>query len=572
MGYILLLISLLILVVSCLWLLPTPPSPTPPPTLRGTPLQLPGPVLAGTVQHLNLDGLTIIPLVKLPPIKLSIPLPSLLFPNKRLRLLITSTASETVFTTLQLASATYKAIDVGRKPMDVHLEGVDSQFSGSFGVKVLLKLGEELGDGDKSGEEKVKLNGGVMKKEQQLFKWTGSGRVVAQLQKSGMDLQLQLVEGSQGSPKLEVLSSSIDEGHIESAEIVGFGIWGSLLTRLIPWIRGTVYVRWPTKVVGDYLVREVVEGGVVEELLEEMVRKGGLHVDEETYGAILDEDREKEIRTPLDASALVPPSSPSASSPPTEPTIITTASNTSPTPFRLHFHLLGPTLLHSFPLPNFSPPLYRPGGTRAALQSLNLLTSEIKLELTSSQLSRITFERASLAFDPPSSSSPSIGGGQLVVTVEDLKVLLSSKFSLHADTSSVVSWTTGIKRIGPRGTSTTEVEARSLQIRFVLERAAEGREGAPFVLRQSEMSPFTSVQPRFELEREGIVKLGAEVVNAVTSGLKTQIALAASSLVAQGMRDVVRSQLQAGMDGFEEKLREAGVELPTGLRGVGWEN
>lgn len=280
-------------------------------------------------------------------------------------------------------------------------------------------------------------------------------------------------------------------------------------------------MRYPTKLIVDYLAREIVEGGLVDDLLAMACSTGSIHLDIDTYGAILNDEREKEIATPLDAASLSPPSASSSSSPPPPPPSTTVDSAApSTTPFRAHAHLIGPSLLRNFPLPDFSPPLYRPGGTRAALQSFNMLTSEVQLKLSGSSLDRITFERASIAFDPAVGSR----GGELVVTVEDLTVLLKSRFSLHADTSSVISWTTGVKRIGEQGSSTTKVEARSLQLRFVLVRSSSAREGAPFVLKESSMSPFTSVEPRFQLDNQ-LAKLGAEVVNVVTAQLKVSSAL-----------------------------------------------
>lgn len=249
---------------------------------------------------------------------------------------------------------------------------------------------------------------------------------------------------------------------------------------------------------------------------------------------MIDAEREKEVATPLDMASLAPPSSPSSSSRPSTPVPVRSASPTpSSSKLRMHCHLIGPTLLRNFPLPDFSPSLYRPGGARAALQQFNLLTSEVQLNLTNISLSRITFDRASLAFDPPKSSSrpkdnsppdesEGLGGGDLVVTVQDFVVVLESRFSIGADTSSVVSWTTGVKRLGEKGTSTTTVTARSLQLRFALRPASKGRVGAPYELAATSMSPFTAIEPRFELDKDSKLRLGAELVNVVTSGLKVR--------------------------------------------------
>lgn len=550
--------------------------------------------------------------VHLPPIKLSFNVPLLPGPKRKIRILVHTTVSELVFKTLEISSACCRAIDVGRKPISVKASGVRADFKGSFGVQATITL--EPIQPAPSGDAKTSVT------PSRQWKWKGSGRVDAEIDKSAMDLDLLFVQGRKSrnrqtsdskvdlkgnerdqneekkpiaAARLAVLSSSFDEGLIHRANIQGFGIWGSITTKALPWVRGTVLVRWPVKVVGDFLVREIVEGGVLDVMLKDAWATGGQHVDIDTYSSILDADRDTEIDAPLDASRLAPPSAASSSpSPKPNPvdTEVAAPENPIATAFRLHSNLIGPTKLQNFPLPDFEPPLYRPGGTRAALQSFNLLTSELQLKFYDSAFQSITFDRAALAFDP---SRP--GAGDLVVTVDQLVVILAGKFKVHTDLTSLVAWTTGMKRIGQRGSSTTTVRARSLQIRFGLHQLSpkvrKERGGFPYELRESAMSPFTSIEPRFEME-SSFLKLGADLVNAITAGLKvspirlyiqscgsltwtrprleqTQIAQAASLVVKRGMQDVVRKNLQAALDGIEETLREAGVELPVNFRASG---
>ncbi|KAL8286917.1 hypothetical protein RQP46_003923 [Phenoliferia psychrophenolica] len=526
---------------------------------RGERISTPGPIIAAISQGVELDGLTIIPLVRLPPIKFHFAIP---LTSRRVHVRISPSASEVVFKTLRIASFSTRALDACRDPIEVKVAGVDTDFSGSFSIKASLRI--EGGEGTKDGWS---------------CQWLGSGRVAARLTDSRLSLNAQLVQkGGTGPPKVEVLSTRIDEGVVHEAVITGFGVWGRVATTAIPFVKGTVFVRWPTKILGDYLSREILESPLVDSILADIFNVASEHVDMETYEALIDDERQDEIATPLDPKIHDPPSShspsppspsPSTSSiPPPDPSQPETAPPLAPPPpppaqFRLHAHLVGPTRLHTFPLPDFSPELYRPGGTRSKLQSLNLLTSELQLNLTDIALARLTFARGSLAFDPPSNSTSGLGGGDVIVSVEDLTVLMAGDFVLGADTSSVVAWTTGIKRLKSSGTSTTTVLARSLQLRFKLARSSHS--SSAYELRQASISPFTSITPAFQLDN-AVLDLGADFVNAVTKKLATQIAQAVSLVLGAFFKDAVRQHLQGLMVGVEERLREAGVELPSGLR------
>lgn len=437
----------------------------------------------------------------LPHIKFAIPIP---FTSHRIFVSVSPTASEVVFGTLRVASFSSRALDASRSPIEVKVAGVDANVTGSFSLKLV-----------------VRIEGAVEDLGARSFKWVGSGRLAASVTDARLSLNAQLVQKAENvAPRVEVLSTRVDEGVIHRADIEGFGICGGIATRALPFIQGTVFVRWPVKILGDYLAREILEGPIVDSMLADLFSVARPHVDLETYVALVDSEREDEIATPLDATSLEPPPPPSpddlddlpppssTSSAETPPPLAETPS--APTQFRLHAHLIGPTRLHSFPLPDFSPGLYRPGGTRAKLQALNPITAQLQLDLTNVALARLSFDRGSLAFDPPSPpSSPGrhqpqilgLGGGELIVTVEDLTVFLTGDFSLGAATSPIVSWTTGIKHLRSSGTSTTTVLARSLQLRFRIVRAKGGRGRATaYELERATMSPFTSITPSFTLD------------------------------------------------------------------------
>ncbi|KAK4701365.1 hypothetical protein P7C70_g4866, partial [Phenoliferia sp. Uapishka_3] len=544
-------LSLVILVLAIFILLPSPPTPSTY-SSRGNTITIPGPILAATSQGVTLDGLTIIPLVHLPTIKLSISIP---FSDRRIFVRVSPTASEVVFKTLRIASFSTRALDACRDTIEVKVAGIDTDFTGSFGIKAVVRVAR--GNGKKEAEDGWS------------WSWFGSGRVKANLTDSRVSLNVKLVQKErQGPPRVEVVFTRVDEGDIHAAIIEGFGIWGGVATRAVPWVKGTWLVRWPTQVLADYLSKDILEGPVVDSILAEIFKVGEGHVDMESYEGLVDSERASEIATPLDSSVLS--SSPTASQPTPDPKTPSTAPPLLPAPhshkkFRLHSHLIGPTRLHSFPLPDYTPPLYRPGGTRAKLQSLNLLTSELQLSLTEISLARLTFSRGSLAFDRPRFDKPgsSLSGGEVVITVEDLTVLMAGDFSLGADTTPLLAWTTGIKRFNSSGTSTTTVLAHSLQLRIKLSRPSTT---SRWILTEATMSPFTSVTPAFQLDNK-IMDLGADLVNGVMKELRSQIAQAVSLLLEVWGREVVRKKLQEALDGVEEKLREAGVELPVGLRG-----
>lgn len=143
------------------------------------------------------------------------------------------------------------------------------------------------------------------------------------------------------------------------------------------------------------------------------------------YNAFEHEERQKAMKLMDETEIIVDPTSPT-----------TTRSS-----FTLAAHLVGPTLLKSFVIPDSSPELYRPGGLRAKLHTLNVLTEEVQLKLSDTELRRISFQRGSIHFE----------GGALVVIVVGLEAEMTSRFKLFAETTSLMRWTTGTKKIGEKG-------------------------------------------------------------------------------------------------------------------------
>lgn len=439
------------------------------------------------------------------------------------------------FSRLRVATASFRARDTNRDPLEVKASGLEVNMKGNTGMRVRIGLGERR-DLERRNREPKEV---VKKKKEREWNWRTSGRTEVELHDALLHLKLQLVKSPLGEPRLSVISTTLAPGVIDSLQLKGFYPFGRLVTLVIPYIRSTALVSYPVGLLGDYLVREGVEGRPVDELLAQFTHFASKHVDTELYGGIVDEERDSEVNTPLDSGSLVPPKT-STSSRQIDSHAPSASSKSKSTPFRFHAHLLGPTRLHSFKLPDFSPELYRADGKgfRNTMQSLNLLTSEFKLKISKSSLSSISFQSASVAFDPPT-NAPGIRGGDLVIAVSPLTCTLVSSFSLTADVKNpLLSWASGVEELGEKGTSSTTVHSKSLQIRLRLSKARAGRPGAPIVLGVEEevaalgvkggkdnrkalsISDFTSIESRVELDSKLGKKLGEKVVNKMLEGLK----------------------------------------------------
>ncbi|GAA6062921.1 hypothetical protein JCM10212_007152 [Sporobolomyces blumeae] len=576
-----------VLVVACLWLfLPTSPT-EPPPTLAdevagASRFESPGPIVASRVDHLDLDGLTVIPVTHLPPLKLYLPLP---FTRHALKCSLDISTSEMAFAKLRIATSSFRGRDTTREPLDIKASGIEVKMKGSTGMRIRIGVSERRSKDRRKRADQAK---GKRNNEKE-WTWRTSGRTEVELHGALAHLRLLLVKADNGEPSMSVVSTSLAPGVIDSLNLVGFWPFGRLVTLTMPYIRSTAFVSYPVGIAGDYLIREAVEGRPVDELLTKLAHFARKHIDGDLYGGIVDDEREAELRTPLDSTSLVPPrpSQPESARTAAGDTDIdqaapSTSSAPSSTPFRFHAHLLGPTRLHSFRLPDFSPELYRADGKglRNTLQSLNLLTSEFKLRISDSSLQSITFQSASVAFDPPTHAT-GIRGGDLVIAVAPLACTLVSSFSLKADVKNpLLSWASGMEALGEQGTSSTTVHSDSLQIRLRLSRARPGRAGAPIVLGIEEdvaalgvkggkgdeakalsISDFKSIESRVELGSKLGKKLGEKVVNKLLDGLKTQLAQAASLIIGHFLVDLARERLQNVLDEVDEKLRvEGGLE------------
>lgn len=578
------------------------PSPTPPSLLRGLPFKFPGPVLAASSSSLSLDGLTIIPLLHLPPIRISFPIP---FSTYTVCIHLTPSASELVFTTLQIASLSFRALDAAREPVLLKLSGLNTNFVGNFAFACRFGLRDK--------DKKEVWTG---------RKWTTAGRVKTDLREARMSLSAQLVasevEGDRsGTPLISVLSTLFHEGDESTFFLSSFPRPITLLNHIIPLLKQSRWgLEYPMKLVSNYIATEVLEGKGIGDVMDKIMELAAGHVDREMWAGMVDEERASEVLTPLDneipSHSPLPTctSSPPPTSPPTDSicssgskeastSALTTAtapplpaspststsfpinsdSTSRPNSFRLYAQLVAPTLLQNFPLPPFSPPLYRAGGAREKIQALNWVTGEIALKLYEAELSSIKFDEAKVVFEPsssifyPSSSydSTMTSGRELLITLSDFHVLFNSHFNLSAPMSSLLAWTTGVSQLSSTGLCSTTLHAYSLQLRFLLlptSSTSSTTSKSAFTLTSTSITPFTSITPVLTLASSSpLLKLGTDAVNALTKALSPQIAMGVSSVVGEIMKDKVRELLQGLLEGLEESVREKGGELPNAWRG-----
>lgn len=513
-------LALVVLLLS-LWLLrPSLPSPLSAPS-EG--LTLPGPVVYVQGGSVDLSGLTIIPLLHLLPLVFSLPLP-IPFRKIRLNLRMNSTVSELVFSTLKVGDIALRSRDTFREVVQLNVGGIATSFAGSFGSRVVLELEEQGG---------------------RKWSWcyTGAGRMSVDLERVavGIDSRLLKPSGTDPLPRLSILNSSLSIGSLNSLQILGFGPMGFLANRLLPSLRQTLLVKGPIGLTSNHIVREVVRDEVLREGLRTVWKEVGGHLDLESFGSLTDDERIDTFKEPpiLPDTKVTPVEKPAK-------------------PFHLSGSLVGRILLRHFPLPDYVPVLYRPGGTRAKLQSFNMLTEKVEFKMYESEILRLSFDGGSFAFESVAGSGADGGeGGVLIFTAENWEIQVQSHFKISANTSSLVAWTTGVPRLSEQGASLTTITSRTLQLRFHLSLSA-----APphLLLSSASLSPFTSIVPQITLETPSL-QIGVELVNALTGSLSSQIAYATSVIIEQFVVEGVVEALQTTLGGLEEQLGELGVEF-----------
>lgn len=445
-----------------------------------------------------------------------------------MRLRVEGSFSELVFEQLGLRDVGLRARDVTREEIGLKIEGLGMKFNGNFALRVRISTAD-IGE---KGKERWSKS------------WRSSGRISAEINETKFAFSTRFVLPLPSSPsRISLVHSALDLGQINSLKLEGFGRFAPIIARLVSAFSTSIVVRWPADRVFGIMLREALEDEIMSEEVEKVWELVKAHLDAEgSWAELTEEDRAKEEEMFAAPSEVDDKKEGTKKKEP-------------------HFHLSGflhgRTHLQSFPLPPFSPSLYREGGARALLQQFNMITNEINFSLTDSSLESIVSQRGEVDLELD------VDGGVLTVDVRGLEVVLKSTFEIFAETTSLVAWTTGIKKIGEKGISTTIVKATTLTLKFILTRSPLSLRNT-FVLRTASISPFTSIIPSFTLHTTP--KLGVELVNALTKSLSSEIAVGSSFVVRRFMESFVRDGLQGMLDGVEETLAQNGVVLPTAMR------
>ncbi|GAA5990258.1 hypothetical protein JCM11641_001801 [Rhodosporidiobolus odoratus] len=583
----------LLAVLLAVWaFLPTPPHPPSRP-VRGAKYESPGPVLASRVENLVLDGLTIIPIARLPRLKTRLHIP---FSRYSLALSLDLTSSETVLSRLRIGSATVRGRDIMREAVSVQARGVEVAMQGSIGARVEICL---LGSGDK----------------QPKWSWRkgSAGRAQVAFEGAATEAKVQVVGGPASipfasspatddaqetalTPKLSLLASSFSPGNTTllslSPSFLPFlptSLSSFLFSTIVPSARNSPIARSANSHLVSFLLRELLEGHVLDELLADLERFAGKHVDGAMYGGIVDSERERVLaaffRTPnyqaeQQHTAQVPG----------PPPLVPPPSDSLPPSGGLRFSSIvhGPTLLHSLSLPappsTFLPVFSRSsasaGGLRHTLLSSPILnqitTGPPSVDLGTSEFERVGWSSARIELAQPSRSSTDNDARELVLSVDSLDALLSTQFTISSTLRTAPSLLLGgLRDLVEPGSTSTSVTSALIRIHLPLAflpsspsgwrvevggKARPGLGAGDGTVRME--GGFDKIHPKIRLESRLLGKVGEKVVNGVLEGVKALFAPLAPPLLSFFLADLARLRLQQVLDDVCGRVRdEGGVEF-----------
>ncbi|GAA5907682.1 hypothetical protein JCM8208_005489 [Rhodotorula glutinis] len=447
---------------------PRPRSLTP----QERPCTTAGPVLASYLSSINLDGLTIIPITRLPQIRARIPLPLL---SKTLVIHADLTASELVFKRLLVGSVPTTGRDIGREPVELAAKDLDLEMTGSIGLRLALGL-------TKPGASRAQDMAG------RSWTWKPSGRLELALRGAAASVLVQLVQAPEvledvevndshpSTARLACTSSTFLPGTISLLSLQGFFPF-RFIESVTHYLRNTALVRVPTQHLVGFLVRKGVEGRIPTELLGDLAHFVDKHVHTEAYASITRQERDDVLRRFYPTPAAPPSSS--------------SSSTTLPPRKHMRFSALfyGETVLHSMSIPasktadeNGDAPAKK-GETPVALFSRLDATGLRYTLLSSPLLNQVTRGPPKATFGPgtfdrlawssahiqlaPAPVTLLEGSGvdaerELVLRVHGLDAALTLGFRLAAELRSAPSLLTGRKTLEERGVAVTRIGERAL--------------------------------------------------------------------------------------------------------------
>ncbi|GAA5846405.1 hypothetical protein JCM9279_001361 [Rhodotorula babjevae] len=454
---------------------PRPRSLTP----QERPCTTAGPVLASYLSSINLDGLTIIPITRLPQIRARIPLPLL---AKTLVIHADLTASELVFKRLLVGSVATTGRDIGREPVELAAKDLDLGMTGSIGLRLALGLA-------KPGAPRAQDMAG------RSWTWKPSGRLELALRGAAASVLVQLVQAPEvledvevndshpSTARLACTSSTFLPGTISLLSLQGFFPFRFIET-ITHHLRNTALVRVPTQHLVAFLVRKAVEGRIPTELLGDLAHFVDKHVHTEAYGSITRQERDDVLRRFYPTPAPTPPSS------------------TTPPPRKhMRFSALfyGETVLHGMSIPASKAAEDANGDTAASAKKgetpvalfsrldatglrYTLLSSPLLNQVTRGPpkatfgpgtFDRLAWSSAHIEFAPAPvtllegapEAAGAVGGPserELVLRVHGLDAALTLGFRLAAELRSAPSLLTGRKTLEERGVAVTRIGERAL--------------------------------------------------------------------------------------------------------------
>lgn len=438
----------------------------------GRPCTVAGPVLAARVANLDLSGLTVIPITRLPRLYKRLRIPIL---DRTVVVYADLTASELVFRRLKVGSATATSRDTGRESIEVTADRVELDLTGSIG----LRAGYHFeGEGEPRGRAV-----------------RASGRVHVTLANASSRIGTRLVSRptAEGAPEqttrpgLRCQRVDFHPGTISVLSLSGF-VPFLRLEALVHYVRNSSLVRISTRHFAGFLVHELVQGPVCSDLLSDLEGFIDKHVDLAPFARISDSDRDRALAR-FSRDSIHPHHHNRDDT--TTAAFTTTTAPSSTTALRLHALVLGPIHLHSLSLPSSASAAENgdavavPVFARRDQTGLrySILSSPILNQLTRgppdvtfgpSRFDRIELQEASVELEPHAldvlegessgSKSPEPEGKtarELVLRVHGLAATLSIGFRIGADLRAAPALVTGMKVLEEKGVATTEIAERS---------------------------------------------------------------------------------------------------------------
>lgn len=323
-----------------------------------------GPVLTASVRSLKLSKtLRLIPVTRLPPIKLRVRVP---FTRVSLCVAVHPSSSETVVHQLSLPHLDVLSRDVGRDGVrvDAHklAAHVDSNYSLKFvftvhGLDEFRQLDHKLFALSTSGRCSIKVSDATLaaKVSQVFFRQLYSG-----LMYISTHTKLWLC------PKPELAAASLRMGQLEHFAL-RYTRLAAPLNLFMRHLGGTIWADYPAELALTFVVREILKSDELDSDLSRLSRHLSAHVDSAQW-----EDKEDGDRLAA-VPVLTPPTGSGRLWGLTVPS---------------------PVVLRDFKLPDLVPELYRAGGTREKLQALNFLTGKVELKLSSNAVERCSWRDA----------------------------------------------------------------------------------------------------------------------------------------------------------------------------------